>query len=434
MSHEDKIWLIEAGDVLETPRPQQELPATPRPAPRPRPRTAAVVEPREPRRVVREQARPQTLHIAPLLVLTWLLGPLAVLLTPEGRRERTWAGLGVVAAVAAAILTLVPFARFHQGLAGSAPLVWMPLAFIATLGGFSAWARAVQIAGERGVTQASRLPRWLRRAPALAAAGLCAPGAGLLLAGRRRRAALALWMLWPAALAALVLVQGRGIWHGLRQAVPGPATGLALETIFIASAAVLLAGVVAWLVQALEAVRLTTPAGARAHGDWYAVALGVACAALAFTAQPRMVAGQLATRAAGLQQAEMRIIPLRMALAAGRLDPTNTAYAVQAVALCEELGRADQAEALRAELAAGVRPYLAMLGPERQDEPGGRARPAADPPRRSRPAAPQPAPAAPIEPAYDPHGADVYFGMMVAPGLGAPAGADRSAQPAPQAP
>ncbi len=133
MSHEDKIWLIEAGDVLETPRPQQELPATPRPAPHPRPRTAAVVEPREPRRVVREQARPQTLHIAPLLVLTWLLGPLAVLLTPEGRRERTWAGLGVVAAVAAAILTLVPFARFHQGLAGSAPLVWMPLAFIATL-------------------------------------------------------------------------------------------------------------------------------------------------------------------------------------------------------------------------------------------------------------------------------------------------------------
>lgn len=365
MRNDEKLDVMVSGDALDIGRPARKAPATPvtpltaRAPYRRAPATAAWTPSSS--AGTAPAPTPATMRYALLLPLTWLCGPAALLLTPAGRRDRAWLALGLVAVAAAALLIVLPFERLLSLAGAVAPLTWATLAVLATAGGFAAWARAVQIAAA-ALPPPHKLPRWWRSRLFVGALGLLAPGCGQLATGSRRRAALCLWLLWPAALGAAVLANAAAMWRHLLAVTSSSLVADALELAFVAAAAAVVAGIVFWLAQALDGARRLAPAPAlgRARGDGFAVALGVACIALAVAGQPARVARQLGEAALILRAEGLSVIPLRLCLAADRLDPSQAAYAVQAIALYESRGQSAAAVALRARLDEGLAPYVAL--------------------------------------------------------------------------
>lgn len=358
MRNNEKLDVLEAGDALDInahARTAATTPVTPLTARAPyglTRRTAPQAAPAAPA---------PRMHYALLLGLTWLCGPAALLLTPAGRRHRLWLGLGLAATVAGLVMLVVPYARFVTWTGLATPLAWGALAALATIGGFSAWARAVLLVGAH-VPPPHRQPRMLRSRPAICALGLLAPGAGMLASGGRWRAALWLWALWPAALGLIVLRNALDMWRHLSTTVPDRAAADLLEgSILLAAIAVVLGGL-AWLVQALEGARRLAPVPAlgRGRGDWFALALGVSCAALAVAGNPQRAARQLGDAALVLQAEGLRLVPLQLTLAADRLDPSRAEYAVTAIALHEARGDSERAAALRLRLDDGLASYVAL--------------------------------------------------------------------------
>jgi hypothetical protein len=396
MSHEEKIHVIGAGDVLDVrdhPRKATTAPTTPLTARAPHAtpvRTVAYAPPVE--RSTSPAERAPSMHYALLIALTWLLGPAALLLTPAGRRGRGWVALGLVAAASALVILLVPYAAFVPVTGLSTPLAWSVLAALATIGGFTAWARAVQLASA-ALPPLHKLPRLLRSRAGVFVLGLLAPGAGMLASGGRLRAGLWLWLLWPAALGLAVLRSAAGMWEHLAMTLANSAAADLLEVSILVSAGAVVVGVLVWVAQALEGARRLAPVPAlsRHRGDWFAVALGVSCAALAVGGNPGHVARELGDAALVLRAEGLTIIPLQLSLAADRLDPSRAEYAVQAIALHEARGDHARAAALRARLDEGLASYLTLLGSDPAPSgPGGEA--ATDPVR--------------------PGGDDVYYGTL----------------------
>lgn len=365
MRNDEKLNVVVAGDALDIGRPARKAPATPvtplnaRAPYRSAPATAAWTPP--PPGGTAPAPAPATMRYALLLPLTWLCGPAALVLTPAGRRDRAWLALGLAAVAAAAALVVLPYERLLRLAGIVAPPAWATLALLATAGGFAAWARAVQIAAA-ALPPVHRLPRWWRSRLFVGALGLLAPGCGQLATGARQRAAFCLWLLWPAALGAAVLGNAAAMWRHLLAVSSSSLVADALEVAFVAAAGAVVAGVLFWLAQALDGARRLAPAPAlgRARGDGFAVALGAACLALAVAGQPARVARQLGDAALILRAEGLSLIPLRLCLAADRLDPSQAAYAVQAIALYESRGEAAPAAALRARLDDGLAPYLAL--------------------------------------------------------------------------
>lgn len=430
MRTEEKIWLIEAGDVLEVMNPAPETSVTKKKAAPSKPKPArlhtAAAPSRDEARIVPPPPPRNTMHFALLVPLTYLLGPLSLLLTRTGRRDRMWVGTSLASAAATAVLLAVPFDRFFSAAGLAAPLLWCGLAIFAAVGTFTVWSRALLIAGRDLGPAQVRLPRWLRRKWMLTAFGLLAPGSGLLLAGRRQAAALVLWLLWPAALGALVLVNGRSIWQSLPRALPDPRFLITAETVFLIAAGTILVGALIWLVQALEVARQKGSVSyRRSHTKQYALALGVACAVLFLTMDRTHIAGQLGSRAQVLRSADMKVIPLYLNLAADRLDSSQAKYAAQAMALYADLGRVEEADELRQRLDRGLQTYLAALPSQTSlanasptsHEPGLDGRSGA---RSNDPGSNQ--------------DADLYYGFMGAPNLGSRLDDERPLQPAQQQP
>lgn len=359
MRNDEKLNVIGPGDVLDIrdlSRKPAATPLTPMPAGgRGRLSDRRGAAPAAP-------APAPTMHYALLIALTWLLGPFAVALTPAGRRHRGWLALGLASGTAGLAVTVVPYDRFVPLTGLATPLAWGSLATLAVIGGFSAWARAVLL-GAAHLPPLHRLPRWCRSRAAVAALGLAAPGCGMLTGGSRWRAALWLWALWPAALGLLVLRGAPGMWRHLQSTLPDRAASDLLEGWLLLSAAAVALGALAWLVQALEGARRLSPAPAlaRARGDWFAVALGVSCAALAIGGNPRLAARHLGDAALALQTEGLTVIPLQLTRAAARLDPADAGYAVAAIALHEARGDASSAQAARERLDRELAPYAALL-------------------------------------------------------------------------
>jgi hypothetical protein len=359
MRNDEKLNVMEAGDVLDIrdrTRKATSTPITPLTARGPY---------QMPRRDASAASAPgtaPTMHYALLLGLTWLLGPAALLLTPDGRRHHGWLTLGIASALAGALITLVPYSRFVPVTTLATPLAWSTLAVLATIGGFSAWARAVQFAAAQ-VPPPHRQNRWLRSRPAVCVLGLVAPGCGMLVGGNRWHASLWLWALWPAALGVAVLRNAMDMWRHLATTVPDRAAADLLEFSILMAAAAVVLGALAWLVQALEGARRLAPAPAlaRGHGDWFAVALGVSCAALAVAGNPERAARNLGDAALVLQAEGFSVIPLQLSLAADRLDSAHAEYAVTAIALHEIRGDEQGAKALRERLDRSLAPYVALL-------------------------------------------------------------------------
>jgi hypothetical protein len=390
MSNDEQIRVMETGDVLEIrghSRKATTTPVTPltgRASYGTMGRSAASAPSAE---------RSPSMHYALLIALTWLCGPLALWLTPAGRRRRGLATLGITAAAAALLILIVPYGRFVPVIGPATPLVWSALALLAALGGFTVWAHAVALASA-SLPPLHRLPRLLRSRLAVVALGLLAPGAGMLASGGRQRAGVWLWLLWPAVLGLAVLRNATAMWQHLAVSLSDSAAADLLEFSLLLSAGAVVAGALVWLVQALEGARRLAPAPAlsRSRGDWFAVALGVSCAALAVGGNPGHVARQLGDAALVLRVEGMTIIPLQLSLAADRLDPSCAEYAVQAIALHEARGDQARAGALRARLDQGLATYVALLGEDRD-------RPTIAPDLRS------------ADPAR-PGGEEVYYGTL----------------------
>lgn len=371
MRNDEKLNVIEAGDVLDIRDPSRKQVATPI---TPTPACGPYRMPHRHAAVSAAPAPAPTMHYALLVALTWLLGPFALPLTPAGRGHRRWLALGVASGAAGLVVAIVPYERFVPVTNLATPLAWGSLAALAVFGGFSAWARAVLLAAAH-VPPAHRLPRWCRSRAAVAALGLVAPGCGMLAGGSRWRAGLWLWALWPAALGLLVIRNAPGMWRHLLSTQPDRAAADLLEGWLLLSAAGVGLGALAWLVQALEGARRLAPAPAlaRGRGDWFAVALGVSCLALAAGGNPGLAARHLGDAASVLQAEGLSIIPLQLSLAAARLDPGSAEYAVVAIGLHEVRGDAQRAQAVRERLDHGLAPYVALLA---APAPGGGATPA----------------------------------------------------------
>ncbi len=371
MIEDKKTWMIEAGDVLDVMTPDKKQPTTVkvnqrRPsAPAMSPRVGVAEPPK--RRPKQLQPAKSSLQFAPLVSLTYLLGPLAILLTPHGRQQKH---LVVLAAVSVAATLGLVVGRFgglvSEGRPGSV-WFWAALAVIAVVGGFTVWARALHLAGREGIPHVNKLPHWLRRGSVISALGLIAPGSGMLLKGRAGRASLTLWLLWPVVLALVFLANAMGLWR--HHMVSGwlASSGPVLETTFLVAAVVVALGFLGYVAQALEGMRqvLVEP-GLQTHvkGDYYALGVVVAVIAMIIVANPVEMAHQLDLGSDILREEGMQSIPLQLTLTASRLDPAKPEYTMQAMELYTAMNQPEQADALRADLNRDLGSYVAMVQKE----------------------------------------------------------------------
>ncbi len=373
MFNDEKIYSIELGEDLELPTPSRE------------PLEAVVARPGGPQMSRPPRSKPKLppksspkpaskppssgLQFAPLMILTWLLGPFSAHLNPEHRDRKILLAVGMISGVAG--LGMFAGRSFILDIIGKGwPLwPWAAAGAVVMVTVFSVWARTAYLTClNQGVPQ-HKLPGPFRRAWAIGIAGLIAPGLGLLLAGCARRGAAVLWLAWPVVSAALLLVGGSQIW--IRNQGSGGVSihPHVLENILMVSFLVLLAGMVGWLAQALEGARqmMGEPGiRLRMRGDWYAAALVVVLVTLAFASDPAGLARQLDSAGVILGEKGFQAIPLQLAETAHRLDPGSSEYAVRAIALNEKLGRRDRALHLRQKLDGNLASYLALVNTEYQ--------------------------------------------------------------------
>jgi hypothetical protein len=375
MYENEKIYSIEIGEVLEMPDPPKESPAiAPASQVSPRPSRPALRPKSAPRPQPQVESKPPSggLHFAPLMILTFLLGPFSVHLNPENRERKGLLTVGMISGMAC--LGLFAGRGFILDIIGESGSLW-PLAAIATLVGvtvFSVWTRALYLAGKREGMPRHKLPSLLRKPWAVGIVGLIAPGLGLLMAGCARRGAAVIWAGLPVAAAVIVLVNGMGIWSRNQVVQAAPIQPEILETIFMISAGILIAGLIGWIAQALEGARQMMGEPGIRHrmrGDWYAAALMCTLVGMAVVWDPPTAARYMDNSGIVLREKGFQVIPLHLTRGAHHLDPGPSEYGVQLLELYEDLGRRDEAVRLRKELDGNLASYLALV----QTESGGLA-------------------------------------------------------------
>ena len=329
------------------------------------------------------------------LVFAYVLGPLYPLLARWSFGNIVWAllGLAMAGACAALVLYRQQFLLFAEGARpGMLPLIGGVSGVI--LLGFTAWARALAIAGWR-MQRRTELP--LRHPVLVTGLGLLAPGSGMFLSGHPRRGALAFLMLGPVSVSAAILMYAPWLWRFNQQLAAGRIPRTALEAIFLAAALIALGGALMWFVQAMDGARhVSRAAGRVSHAQPVAAALLVALVAFPWMFRPSEVARTADRFAVAWRLEGLRLVPLALELGAARLDPAEPIYSYRAAELYDRLGQREQARELRAQLDVHWRSYALAI--ERTAQAG---RPLAPPPPwpaivipELRPGAPPPLPAA----------------------------------------
>ncbi|MFT5232806.1 MAG: hypothetical protein ACI9UQ_000828, partial [Candidatus Krumholzibacteriia bacterium] len=246
MAEDLKIWMVEAGDVLDVMPPPEKQPeiakvnSVARSGARPLVTSVPVGAPK--RRAAPVQQKKSQLHFAQLVVLTYLLGPLAMMLTPRGREEKKMVYTGLISVAATLILLAAKFTGLVNPAHAFSVWGWIALLTTAVVGGFTAWARALFLIGREGIPHQSKLPAWLGRSWIISALGVLAPGSGFLLSGRADRAAIVLWLMGPPAAAVVVLANVFGIWGHHQASGWLAASGVTLEKAFVVAVAVAVLG------------------------------------------------------------------------------------------------------------------------------------------------------------------------------------------------
>lgn len=329
-NRDGKVWVIEGGvdpaaDLHEA--EEQERPAALEPAPLVPQTRARKVNTREPSaRALRR------------IVLAYALGPFL-----PGGRHPLWTPLALLG-IALPLVLLLSGLLDASELARGRPLgvALHAVAAAALLAGFASWSRA--LLGAAGVRRAD-LPGALRRPGIAAFIGLWLPGFALLLAGRSRRAALALWNVAPLACALWLLFAPRG--------AEGWTLWLGFERVLIGAFIVLVISSLAWLAWALEGLRLQL-SGQRSRGglrgDRLVLWLLASLALFFFTFQPVTTAEDLHREAGALAGQGYRLLPLLYERAALGLDDSRPDYWLRTADYCERLGRSEEAAQLRGAL------------------------------------------------------------------------------------
>ena len=329
--------------------------------PPPRPRRQVAVK--RPRRV-----EPRTVSDHPpqrpwrLLIGAYLAGPLALLVTgrTRGRHRATW--IAALAPVLLMVLAVTSWLQAERLFGPREPSILVQTALLALAGTVwvTAWSRAL-LRSSRACK--AGLPSWRgRRRPFVAGVlGLLAPGLGLLLLGNPLRGVLSLVLVGLGGLAAVVLLRAATFWSWHQTAADPLLSGLQLEAAFLALGGLVTAGLLAWLISAFDGARLASlaPAGRRrGSADRVAVALLVALIALAIFFRPLDVARELDRATNGLAAGGLRLIPFWTAKAAVVLAPGEPQFALRLADQYEALGRNNEAEAIRQNLAGRWERYL----------------------------------------------------------------------------
>jgi len=299
------------------------------------------------------------------VILSYILGPLAMFTTPVGRRSRLWAPLAGISAALIIVLLLgwgSILSRFGER--GFVILPLMLAASVSMLAGFTVWARAVYLIGRYRPVLARDIPEPLKKPALIGMLGFLVPGLGLILTGHHRRAAIAAWLSGLLAVSVFVLSRAAWLWSWNRGAGSEALEGTTLEHLFIDMGIAGIVGAIAWIVQALDGSRLARRKygqNGRHSSGGAAFALLAALALFALLFQPASVAETFDDLALSAEYEGFRLLPLHAELAAMRLDPSRPAFAVRAADLYDELGCGENARIIRHELVARWRPCIGAL-------------------------------------------------------------------------
>ncbi len=289
------------------------------------------------------------------LILSYFAGPLSILATRRGRKSRFWAGLSVFSAILSlAVIWMWSGLSYWSTQENPVGAVMVLVAVAAVISGFSSWTRAVILAGRYEGPRLRRSPEWIRSSFA----------AGLFVAGRSKRAALALWMACLTVISLLILARAPWLWNFNTYAGAFAVRPDTLEYVFIFAGAAVVLGGLAWVVQALNGARLAGRAANRktvSRRNWAAVALLISIIAFSILSKPAVVAEALDRGAAAAGSEGMQVIPLYLSRAAVRLDPSQPGYVIRVIELYEESGDQMKADAMRRELVVKLESSLPLL-------------------------------------------------------------------------
>jgi len=388
MLESEKLYVIEVGEDVHPERP-----VAPEPEIMRKPARAVAARRPQPRKPAPEPWRPPAvrLHFATSLILSYLLGPFALLLWPAGRSNPVWSVLSVTSGLGSIVLAWQWRNILALGSSGSLLYPLLMLTGLVALCAFTAWAKALHLAFSSRARSHTTWPAWMRSAWAVTGLGLVAPGLGLYLTGSPRRAVAALWSFWPVFFSILVLAHAGWTWQWLQSVLHTTANIDMFESLLMLTAAAAVLGGVGWVVQALVGLHRHSGQQQKAgslHGDRYAVALLAAVLALVIWARPATLASIANDAGIVLQEKGLRTIPLHLARSAHRLDPGETAFALQVAALHEARGDAAAAARMQADLEQDFQAYYGMFGPAPEPE-----KPLPVKPLSVSPPPPEPAPA-----------------------------------------
>lgn len=301
----------------------------------------------------------------PGVLLSYLLGPLSILTTREGRTSKLWVALAL-GSVAVTLSFLLGWSNILSKL-GEKGYVILPLMLVTSISiliGFTVWARAIHTIGRHRALLPQNLPDPLRRPGLIGMLGFLFPGMGLLVTGHHRRASFTVWLTGLLALSLFVLSRAAWLWSWNKGAGSEALQGKTLEYLFIVMGIVAAFGVLVWIVQALDGARLAERRfvqNRRTSGGTAAFALLASILLFVLVFEPASVADTLDNLAVSAQQEGYRLLPLHAELAAMQLDPSRPAFTVEAAELYDRLGEHESARALRDDLFDRWRPCMVVM-------------------------------------------------------------------------
>jgi len=304
----------------------------------------------------REETKTQTNDKRPgiTLLLSYFLGPLFIFAIGRGRRNKFWVGLSILSVILS-IVFIWMWVGFSPWSTRETPVgaIMLLAAVVAILSGASTWTRAVVLVRRYEGARIRRVSRWFKSSLATGLFGGICPGMGLFIDGRFKHAVAAIWMASMTVISLLFLSRAFWLWNFNTYAGAFAVRPDTLEYLFIIAGAVAVLGGLAWVVQALNGVRLAGLVSSRkkaSRKNWVAVALLISIIAFSALSRPALVAGFLDKGAAASSGEGMRIIPLYLSLAAIHFDSSRPDYTIRAIGLYEHCGDHAKADIMRRDL------------------------------------------------------------------------------------
>jgi hypothetical protein len=300
------------------------------------------------------------------LTLAYFLGPLGPIASNAGRANRFWLLIGAAS-------TLIGLVALWQGQdmtwrlqhGSGYGVLWLTLFAISWFGTCVAWSQGVTMAGHEVSGGMNRLPKAIGNPWFIGFMGAIFPGFGLSLSGYPRRAGIAILGYCALGLGALVLMNGRDLWTWNKISHYGGFPIPKLELVYLVAGGLALLGIVGWLVQLLDGIRLAERKAHAVsdHGDVFAFALMATLAISALVFRPAAFAAEFDHLAEWGQSKGFRITPYIFANLATHLDPSRPDYAMRVADIEESRGHKVAAKAIRTEIHSDWAIYRSFAQP-----------------------------------------------------------------------